>query len=136
MALWYKNSGPWWDSTNLKPNDGISLAEEKNDANSLYNFYKKMIALHKTNKTIAYGSYTTINNNADSVLTFLRTYKNEKVLVAVNLSSAPLHVTIDAGINNLVINSIKPLFGNSKTDNHQFISFELKPFDVTVWSIN
>jgi glycosidase len=29
MALWYKNTGPWWDSTNLKPNDGVSLEEEE-----------------------------------------------------------------------------------------------------------
>jgi alpha-amylase len=24
MALWYKNTGTWWDKSNLKPNDGIS----------------------------------------------------------------------------------------------------------------
>ena len=24
VALWYRNSGPWWELTNLKPNDGIS----------------------------------------------------------------------------------------------------------------
>ena len=29
MALWYKNSGPWWDHRYAKPNDGISLEEEK-----------------------------------------------------------------------------------------------------------
>ena len=100
MALWYKNTGPWWDSTNLKPNDGISLEEERNDPNSLYNFYKKMITLHKTNKAIGFGSYTTINNSSDSVLTFMRYYQNEKVIIAVNLSAAAKQVNINTRQNN------------------------------------
>ncbi len=95
MALWYKNSGPWWDSTNLKPNDGISLEEEKNDPNSLYNFYKKMIALHKSNKAIAFGKYQTINNNNDSVLTFMRSYQDQKVLVVINLSGSTQEIKIN-----------------------------------------
>ena len=41
MAYWYKLKGPWKDKfNNDKPNDGISLEEEKNDPNSLWNFYR------------------------------------------------------------------------------------------------
>lgn len=133
MALWYKNSGPWWDSTNLKPNDGISLEEEKNDVNSLYNFYKTMIALHKNNKAIAYGKYQTINNDNDSVLTSMRSYQNEKVFVAINLSGSTQHINIDSKIKSSVI---KLLYRNVKPDgkNNTVLS-ELKPYEIEVWNV-
>src|SRR5690606_9630206 len=28
MALWYRNTGPWWTDSRLRPNDGISVAEQ------------------------------------------------------------------------------------------------------------
>ena len=131
MALWYKNSGPWWDSTNLKPNDGISLEEEKNDPNSLYNFYKTMIALHKSNKAIAYGNYQTINNDNDSVLTFMRVYQKEKVFVAINLSASTQHINIDSQIKASVI---KLLYRNMKPDGkNNMVLSELKPYEIEVW---
>src|ERR1700733_7118815 len=40
MAYWYKVKGPWKNTFNNDvPNDGISLEEEQNDPNSLWNFY-------------------------------------------------------------------------------------------------
>jgi alpha-amylase len=134
MALWYKNSGPWWDSTNLKSNDGISLEEEKNDSNSLYNFYKKMIALHKSNKAIAYGSYTTIKNDNDSVLTFMRSYQDEKILVAINLSSSVKNLNINSQQNNFNAAKMKLLFGDIKINDKSNVA--LKPYDIEVWILN
>ncbi len=136
MALWYKNTGPWWDSTNLVPNDGISLQEEKNDPNSLFNYYKKLVALHKSNDAIAYGSYTTINNDDSAVLTFMRKYKDEKVLVAVNLSASSQEVNIDAQKNNIASMKMKSLFGATEATIHNStISFSLQPYVVAVWSV-
>ena len=36
LAVWYKNTGEWWNKSNLKANDGISLEEQRNDATSLF----------------------------------------------------------------------------------------------------
>lgn len=136
MALWYKNSGPWWDSTNLKPNDGISLQEEKNDPGSLYNFYKAMIALHKSNKTIAYGSYTTVKNANDSVLTFMRSWQNQKVLVVINLSGSVEYVNIDSKSIQIKGSILRLLYGNVKSDKKNGVVFpELKPYEIEVWSV-
>ena len=137
MALWYKSSGPWWDSTNLKPNDGISLEEEKTDPNSLYNFYKTMIALHRTNKAIAFGDYTTIENNNKSVFTFMRSYKNEKVLVVINLSDSVQFADISPGQDNLLVQNTDLIYRNKKPDNKSdILSFELKPYAIEVWSVH
>ncbi len=88
MAIWYKNSGPWWDSTNLKPNDGISLEEEKPDPNSIYNFYKKVIQIRKNNPVISNGKFEIISNNNDSVFSYQRYDSVNAIVVIINLSGS------------------------------------------------
>ncbi|HET9054491.1 MAG TPA: alpha-amylase family glycosyl hydrolase, partial [Cyclobacteriaceae bacterium] len=85
MAFWYKNSGPWWDSTNVKPHDRISVEEQTNDPESLFNHYKKIIALKKSSDALANGKYRNVENNHDQVFSFLRYTGREDVLVVVNL---------------------------------------------------
>jgi glycosidase len=67
MALWYKNTGPWWDSTNLKPDDGVSLEEEQHDAGSLWNFYRTLIHLHTSNAALTDEEYAEIANGNNVV---------------------------------------------------------------------
>lgn len=86
MALWYKDTGPWWDSTNVRPNDGISLEEEKRDPNSLWNHYRKLIQLRKKSEALSSGRYRVVDNPSGQVFSFLRFTDNERVLVLVNLS--------------------------------------------------
>jgi len=137
MAIWYKDSGPWWDSTNLKANDGVSLEEEKNDPVSLYNFYKKMITLHRSNQAIAFGSYKKVDNDNASVLTFMRSFQNKKVLVAVNLSSSNQVSNVisgSSGTGNFSSASLHLLYRSSEPNNKtQALSFDLKPYAIEVW---
>jgi glycosidase len=130
MAFWYKNTGQWWDSTNDIAHDGVSLEEEKNDPNSIYNYYKKLIALRQSDEALGFGTYKTIINNNDSVVTFIRSYKSENVLVAVNLSSSKQTANItDESLQN---KHFKLLFGN-KNINHS--SVDLNAYNVCVWQV-
>lgn len=87
MATWYKNTGPWWDHSNLKANDGISLEEQSKNSGSLFNYYKKMIRLRQSHPALSGGRYAEAVNDNDQVFSFLRQYENRIVLVAVNLSA-------------------------------------------------
>ena len=138
MAFWYKNSGPWWDSSNVKPNDGISLEEEKADSNSLWYFYKKMIHLRKTNSTLVNGIYQTLPNNSDSVFSFMRIENNKAAVVAVNLSGRPIDIEM-----NFSASQIKPskniiqLWGNDKpVQNGETWQLNIPPYAINVWEIN
>jgi len=129
MAYWYRN-GPWWTKDNTDtPDDGISLQEERNNPNSLWNYYKKMIALRKKNPVIDYGTYKNVPNNNDSVFSFERYSGDKKVVVAVNLSGEPQDVVIQsAGI-------LKNVFGNVKPQsNSADIKITLPAYGVAVWS--
>jgi glycosidase len=93
MALWYKDTGPWWDSTNIKANDGISFEEQKDDPGSLWNHYKKLLQLKKSKPALS-GNYATISNDNDRVFSFLRSRGSQRVLVVVNLSEQKQNVSV------------------------------------------
>ena len=127
MALWYKNTGPWWDHTNIKPNDGISLEEEQNDKTSLFNFYKTIITFRQGNSALSSGNYKTAVNNNDKVFSFIRDDGQNKVLVAVNLSETSQKVALSTAAENYT-----PLYGRVKITQN---SFELGPYEIAVWSM-
>ncbi len=133
MAIWYKNTGPWWDNTNLKPNDGISLEEERKDPNSLYNFYKKIIHLRQSHSELINGKYQSLPNDNDKVFSFLRKDKGA-ICVVVNLSDQMQQATMD--ISSESGRSLDQLWGNEKgriSDNH--LSVSLPAYGIEVWQL-
>ena len=140
MALWYKNSGPWWDQTNLKDNDGISLEEQKSDPGSLWNFYHALIKLRKSNTAIRHGDFRFIENDNDQVITFLRMDKNQNIMVAVNLSGDIQETTIEqkefTGHNQpekLLFGTVSHDFPNTENG---ILRLELEPYGIRVWLLN
>lgn len=132
MALWYKDTGPWWDNRNMKPNDGISLEEQKDDENSLWNFYKQLLHLKRTQPSVGLGDYMPTENANNSVFTFVRTYGKEKALVAINLSGEPQDVYFED--LSLKLQRVKLLLG---TPDLNFArggrAVKLPPYGVSVW---
>lgn len=132
MALWYKNTGPWWDSTSMKPNDGISLEEQKKDPASLWNHYRQMIRLKKNYPALATGRYEVVANNNDEVLSFARIAGKKRVLVVVNLSGVAQETILSAGGNGKMKN-IFGLAGKKRLQNGG-LSINLPAFGIQVWA--
>lgn len=95
MALWYKNSGPWWDQTNLKDNDGISYEEQKDDPGSLFNFYKNIIEFRKSNPAFSSDNMAFVENNSKDIITFTRMDDKGTFLVAFNTGELGTNASID-----------------------------------------
>jgi alpha-amylase len=127
MALWYKNTGPWWDKRNIKSDDGVSLQEEIGNKNSLFNFYKNIIQLRKSNSALSTGGYQTISNNNDHVFSFLRDDGKNKVLVAINLSNEEQQATFTIAPAKFI-----PLYGKANIVQN---NLELKSYEIGVWTI-
>ena len=132
MALWYKNTGPWWDQTNLKPNDGISLEEEKGNPNSLYTYYKKLLAIRKAHHSLSLGDYKQASTDGDKVFAFTRTAVGDKTLVVVNLSDKDVTVNIDLPATT----HATALLGKSgEFDFSDSMKTSLPPYGVEVYQI-
>ena len=136
VALWYRNSGPWWDLTNLKPNDGISYEEQRNDENSLWNHYKKMIALRNANEALSKGTYKTVMNQNTHVFTFLRTSDKQQVVVAVNLSTEPQRAILTFPLESK-FTSAKSLINNeTRTLMESAFAIQLPPAGIQIFELN
>ncbi|MGN6531348.1 MAG: alpha-amylase family glycosyl hydrolase, partial [Ginsengibacter sp.] len=137
MALWYKNSGPWWDHRYAKPNDGISLEEEKPDSNSIYNFYKKMIRIRKSNPVISAGNYETLANTNDAVFSYQRFDSGNTIIVVVNLSDSKQTTEVSYPNYDPAKKNVQALYGNVMP-----LSFEktfqitLEPFGIEIFRLS
>jgi len=72
-----------------------NVAEESRDPSSVLEFYRKVLQLRHTNRALLDGSYTAINESDDSVLSYLRVYKEHGVVVALNMSNESQKVTLE-----------------------------------------
>jgi glycosidase len=125
MAFWYENSGAWWTNANLKPEDGISLEEQVNNPESLFNFYKNTIGLKQQYGALATGTYENAPNNNQQVVSFYRKSGKQKMLVMMNLSNEIQRVTLSDKVR-----VARNVSGND-------VSFQkeltLAPFQWSVW---
>jgi glycosidase len=58
-------------------------------------FYKKVLKLRHTNQALLEGNYKAINEDDANVLSYLRTYKDQTVVVALNMSDSPQKLNLD-----------------------------------------
>jgi alpha-amylase len=104
MALWYKDSGPWWDSTYLRSNDGLSVEEEEKDMNSLLNFYRQLIHLRLSHTGLTLGEEKVVQNDNPQVLTYCRWKEDSRFLLAFSFYDAP--TTLRVPRSNLPFTSL------------------------------
>jgi alpha-glucosidase len=69
-----------------------NVASESADDNSILNFYRRLLFLRRQEKALLEGEYVALNENNKSVLSFLRRFQNEAVLVVLNMSGNPQEV--------------------------------------------
>ena len=108
IAGWPKEKGRDGERTpmqwNDSPNAGFSqatpwlpvpasykthnVASESKDPDSVLQFYKRLLALRHHEPALLDGDYVALNQDNPDVLSYLRRYKNEAVLVVLNMSNA------------------------------------------------
>jgi len=72
-----------------------NVASEMKDPESVLQFYKQLLGLRHTNRALLDGSYVSLNESDPNVMLYLRKYKDEAVLVAINMSGTEQKVSID-----------------------------------------
>jgi alpha-glucosidase len=64
-----------------------NVAAEREDPDSILNFYRRLLALRHTEDVLREGDYVPLNENDPDVLSYLRRYNEKTLLVALNMSS-------------------------------------------------
>lgn len=89
----FTNGTPWLPVPSTYKTHNV--AAESNEADSILNFYKRVLELRHNEPALLDGDYVALNEKDPNVLSYLRIYKNEAVLVALNISSQAQKVSFD-----------------------------------------
>ncbi|MVP02304.1 glycogen synthase GlgA [Paenibacillus lutrae] len=65
----------------------INAEAAVSDPNSVYHYYRKLIALRKAHPVIVYGSYELLAEEDENVFAYVRTLGEDKLLVMLNFSN-------------------------------------------------
>ena len=122
----FTTGNPW-----LKINPSykeINVEENLKDEKSIFNFYKELINLRKSDKykdSLSYGSFDRVDVNDEYLMAFTRVGEVSKVLVLANFQNKEAVVDIDLEVKKILINNYDSLEVKDRT-------FSLKPYQALV----
>jgi alpha-glucosidase len=111
-----------------------NAASESANPDSILAFYKKLLALRHTNSALLDGKYVPLNENDPNVLSYLRQYKDQTVLVALNMSGKAQEVPFDLAKYGITQGKVTPLL-TSGTISGQTSQLVLPPYAVYIGEI-
>lgn len=112
----------------------INAAEQRKDPESVFHYYKKLIALRREGKwseAVVYGKYQLLAPEDEKVYAYTRTWEDVTLLVVCNLSGEASEFNVPAGLvregAEVVIADMEPPVLSEK--------LSLKPWQAVVWAV-
>lgn len=106
----------------------INVEKQKNDPDSILNFYRTLILLRKKYKAISLGATIPLAENHKSVYMYKRVYENQELLVINNFYGEKTEIDLDfdtAEYTNILSNNNS----NKKLEN----KMKLEPYDSLIF---
>jgi alpha-glucosidase len=114
-----------------------NVATELKEPNSVLQFYKHALALRHQNRALLDGEYIALNEDDPNVLSYLRKYKDEAVLVVLNMSSEPHKASFDLGPQGFRSTKVTTLLTSAGSETAPDISqLSLQPFAVYIAEVS
>ena len=86
----------------------INLAKQKDDRNSVYTFYKQMIALYKDpayHETLTFGRFEPYMRETKNLIAYYRKGEGQTLLVLANFQNEPQTVMLPEAAGNVILNN-------------------------------
>ena len=97
-ATWYQGPQRWWTERFNRSNDGVSLEEEQARPDSLYHWYRKLLALRHARPELREGGQRILCDDASAVLCILREQGARRTLLLVNLGHTDARPALDPAL--------------------------------------
>lgn len=120
----FTDGTPWIKSDNYP--EFMNAEQEKNDSDSVFNYYKKLIKLKKSNDCIIYGDFKLISNE-NNIFVYERNYEGKKIIVLCNFCDKS-----QSAKNSLGSNSSSILL-NNYPDAKMGKSIDFRPYEAIVF---
>ena len=96
----------------------INLASQKDDPDSVYQYYRRLLALRKDPsyaETIVYGDLIPVFEDHDRVMAYYRKSADQTLLVIGNYKTQPQTLTLPGGFKKVLLNNLSQL----KAEGHE-----------------
>lgn len=127
-AGWNKGHKPW---LKINPNYvTINVASQINDENSILSFYKKLIALRKSEdykEAFVYGKFEAVLKDVKDLFIYTRSSKDKTVCVITNMKDNTLNVTLPFEIKKVLLSNYDKQYSSNK--------LTLEPYEALVVEI-
>ena len=107
----------------------INVADALNDKNSILNFYKKLLALRKSNPIIVYGDFVLYYKRHKKLFVYERNYEGKKLLVAINFSETDTQIRAP---KNFDLSESELLISNYEVEDKSVMNV-LRPYEARVY---
>jgi len=125
-------SGEPWIQVNSNYKE-INAEAQLNAENSIFNYYKKLIKIRKSNPVVVYGDYKLILEENKEIFSYIRTLENEKLLVICNFTGNKTKFVCEEQIK---FKSRELLISNYNVDgNEQIDNIVLRPYESRVYKL-
>jgi alpha-glucosidase len=109
-----------------------NVESESHQPGSVLDWYKRLLKLRHTEPALLEGKWIALNETDRNVLAYLRTYKDQTLLVALNMSGNPRTVHFDLPAQNLHTTTTTVLSTSPATSLSDKSELMLEPFGVYV----
>jgi oligo-1,6-glucosidase len=94
----FSKAEPW---LKVNPNYlNINAEAQQKDSKSVLSYFKKIVALRKSNPILVYGKYNLIDKTNPNVYAYTREYKGKKMLVLLNFSAETVSINLNLNTKN------------------------------------
>ena len=86
-AVWYKDTGEWWDNSIWKSKaiNELNLEVQRKNQASLWHHYKELISIRKEYEVFRLGGYEPVKMKDPELMAFKRSIQGDTALVLINL---------------------------------------------------
>ncbi|CAM4104419.1 glycoside hydrolase family 13 protein [Lederbergia lenta] len=127
------SSGKPWMKVNSNYQT-VNVEQQRENKDSVFHFYKKMIQLKKEHQIFTYGSYDLLMEDHEQVFAYQRRLDGKTALVMVNISNQEAIWIAENGMsvssNNLILTNIATTLKENSTE------ITLKPYEARVYLMN
>jgi len=121
-----------WLPVNPNYAQGVNVADQEQDPDSLLNYYRRLIAARQAAPALLAGDYTPLHPDEDRYLAFLRTTPDQRCLVVLNFS--PESVTTAFDLNGARLRTLFASHPRPTRDEHPE-RLTLAPFEAYIGEV-
>ncbi|MFJ8531637.1 alpha-glucosidase [Bacillus sp. NPDC094106] len=110
----------------------INVKQALQDQESIFYYYKKLIELRKNHEIIVYGTYDLILEEHPSIFAYVRTWKDETLLVIANFTEDECVFEMPEEIS---YSNLELLINNYNVQDEKIESIVLRPYETRAYKL-